>query len=127
MCTLRNFTVTTPPIAPRYDIEALGRGRSMEKADGIAESRTRIIGLIDAEKAAGVPASRIVLAGFSQGGALALFTGLHYPETLAGILVMSGYLPVPKELAPSAAGVLSPVQVRARVNCGVPAASCSSV
>ena len=48
--------------------------------------------LVDQELERGVPAHRIVLAGFSQGGAMALFAGLRYPEALAGIVCLSGYL-----------------------------------
>ena len=65
-----------------YDIESLGAGRSMERAEGIGASRKRIMGLIRTQRDDGIPASRIILAGFSQGGAMSLFTGLHYPGKL---------------------------------------------
>jgi phospholipase/carboxylesterase len=50
--------------------------------------------LIDRERARGVAANRIVLGGFSQGCAMALLAGLRYPERLAGLVCMSGYLPL---------------------------------
>ena len=123
------------PMPGWYDIESLGAGRSMEKAEGIGASRKRILGMVRGERDDGIPAERIVLAGFSQGGAMSLFTGLHFPgeesgshsrcgagsaaaaatnpahfaETLGGILVMSGYLPAPSELAPSPEGLRTPI------------------
>ena len=51
-----------------------------------------IVALVDREVARGVPTERIVLAGFSQGAAMALFTGLRLDRPLAGLLVLSGYL-----------------------------------
>jgi phospholipase/carboxylesterase len=68
-------------------------------AAGLAEASQRIVRYIAAEIAAGVPSSRVVLAGFSQGGAVALFAGLRHPERLAGILALSTYLPFPEKLA----------------------------
>lgn len=61
---------------------------------GLRESQALIEELIAAEKARGIPASRIVLAGFSQGCAMALLAGLRHPERLAGVVGMSGYLPL---------------------------------
>ena len=74
-----------------YDIEGLS-DRFSEDCKGIEASRERISSLIENEIKAGIPADRIVVAGFSQGGALSLVTGLQFPERLAGCLVMSGYL-----------------------------------
>jgi len=48
--------------------------------------------LIDKEIAAGVPANRVIVAGFSQGGALALTTGLSYAKPLGGVIALSGYV-----------------------------------
>jgi len=62
--------------------------------------------LIAREKERGIPASAIVLAGFSQGGAIAFHTGLRHPEQLAGILALSTYLP----LAPTLATESAPAQ-----------------
>jgi len=68
-------------------------------AAGLAEASQRVMDYVRAESEAGVPASRVVLAGFSQGGAVALFAGLRHPERLAGILALSTYLPFPEKLA----------------------------
>jgi len=73
--------------------------RSVEDAAGLRRSQAAIEALIAREKSRGVAASRIVLAGFSQGCAMALLTGLRYPERLAGIVGMSGYLPLADQLA----------------------------
>jgi phospholipase/carboxylesterase len=59
---------------------------------GIQASQDAINQLIRAEEAAGISSHQIALAGFSQGGALALYTGLHYPKSLAGIIGLSTYL-----------------------------------
>eukprot|EP00962_Isochrysis_galbana_P047396 scaffold19369_cov84-Isochrysis_galbana.AAC.1 len=63
-----------------------------------------MLDLISAEVASGIPPSRIAIAGFSQGGAVALFTGLQYSHTLAGVLCLSGYLAAEERfiLAPEA-------------------------
>ena len=75
-----------------YDITSLD-DRANQECDGIDEARAMVGELIEAELAAGTPLSRIVVGGFSQGGALALYAGLQYPGTLAGVCCMSGYLP----------------------------------
>jgi phospholipase/carboxylesterase len=75
-----------------YDIAELG-GRS-EDADGIRASQGLLEALIARERARGIEARRIVLAGFSQGGAIALQTGLRHPERLAGIMALSTWLPL---------------------------------
>jgi phospholipase/carboxylesterase len=75
-----------------YDILALDRA-AREDAQGIRESQALVGALIEKEKARGIPSERIVLAGFSQGGAIALQTGLRYPDKLAGLMVLSSYLP----------------------------------
>jgi phospholipase/carboxylesterase len=81
-----------------YDIRELTpEGRDDEA--GLAASRQRIEGYIATEKAAGIPARRMVLAGFSQGGAMALHVGLRHAETLAGIIALSCYLPLRDRLA----------------------------
>jgi phospholipase/carboxylesterase len=63
---------------------------------GIRESARAVEGFLSREIAAGVPAERIVLAGFSQGGAITLHTGLRYGQKLAGLLALSTYLPLPE-------------------------------
>ena len=61
---------------------------------GIAQSARAIAALIEFEAARGIPYRNIVLAGFSQGSAMALHTGLRLPQRLAGIMALSGYLPL---------------------------------
>jgi phospholipase/carboxylesterase len=75
-----------------------------EDEGGLRASQVQIEALIAREKSRGIPASRIILAGFSQGCAMTLQTGLRHPETLAGMLCLSGYLP----LAPKAAAERTP-------------------
>jgi phospholipase/carboxylesterase len=70
-----------------------------EDADGIARSARAIDALIAREVARGIPTRRIVLAGFSQGCAMSLHTGLRHPERLAGLIALSGYLPLADTLA----------------------------
>lgn len=77
-----------------YDIYHLDR-LNPEDEVGMAASEKQIHNLIQQELDRGIPSHRIVLAGFSQGGAMALYTGLRYPKPLAGILALSCYLPCP--------------------------------
>lgn len=81
-----------------YDIYGL-TPISREDATGITESQLAIEALIAQEIKRGIPANRIVLAGFSQGGAIALHTALRYPQPLAGVLALSTYLPLKEHLA----------------------------
>jgi len=74
-----------------YDIRDLSDDRDADER-GIHESTEQVRALIARENARGVPTSRIVLAGFSQGGAIALHAGLRHPDPLAGILALSTYL-----------------------------------
>jgi len=78
-----------------YDVT----GDARQDATGIRSSQVRVEALIARERARGVAARSIVLAGFSQGGAIALQTGLRHPERLAGILALSTYLPLPDTVA----------------------------
>ena len=73
-----------------YDIIALDR-RAAEDESGIRASQALITELIRGQNARGIPTERIVLAGFSQGGAMALYSGTRYPERLAGIIGLSCY------------------------------------
>jgi len=75
-----------------YDILQLGRGTEDEA--GIRASEKLLLQLIEREGARGIPPERIVLAGFSQGGAIALQTTLRFPQRLAGTLALSTYLPL---------------------------------
>ncbi|MDD3936812.1 dienelactone hydrolase family protein [Rhodoferax sp.] len=72
---------------------------SRQDAAGIGASEKAITALIEREIARGIPAKRIVLAGFSQGCAMALHTGLRFPQALAGIMALSGYLPLAERFA----------------------------
>ena len=72
---------------------------SQQDAAGIQASERAIVALIAHEVARGIPDERIVLAGFSQGCAMALHTGLRLPQRLAGIMALSGYLPLADRLA----------------------------
>ena len=65
-----------------------------EDEPGLRASQALVEALIAKEKARGIPAERIVLAGFSQGCAMTLQTGLRHPEKLAGLMCLSGYLPL---------------------------------
>lgn len=87
-----------------YDIKALGRGGPEDDA-GIRESQKVVGGYVEGQIAAGIAASRIVIAGFSQGGAIALQAGLRYPQRLAGVMALSTYLPLRDSLAAEAAPV----------------------
>jgi phospholipase/carboxylesterase len=82
----------------------------MEDDAGLQESERAVVALIHRERSRGVPPGRVVLAGFSQGGALALHTGLRHGERLAGILALSTYLPLSDRVE----------QERHRANAGVP-------
>lgn len=77
-----------------YDILDTELALTREDAHGIVASQAKVTALLDREVSRGIPASRIVLAGFSQGGAITLQTGLRYPQKLAGLMVLSGYLPL---------------------------------
>jgi phospholipase/carboxylesterase len=95
-----------------YDILGLG-GKHPQDEAGIRDSAARVQKLIEAQVAAGIPCERIVLAGFSQGGAIALHAGLRQPQALAGILALSTYLPLAEKLPAelSAAGRATPVLI----------------
>lgn len=81
-----------------YDILGTDLAKREDEA-GLRASQKAVEALIDREKSRGIAASRIVLAGFSQGCAMALQTGLRHPEPLAGLLCLSGYVPLNGMLA----------------------------
>ena len=81
-----------------YDLYGV-TGSSKEDEVGITASQHYINGLIQLEINKGIPANRIVIAGFSQGGAIALYTALRYPKKLAGVMALSTYLPLKTKLA----------------------------
>jgi len=96
-----------------YDIlgAELGPGSAKREDEaGLRASQALVDGLIAKERARGVNAERIVLAGFSQGCAMTFMAGLRHPERLAGLLGMSGYLPLAGTLAAE----------RSAANAGVP-------
>lgn len=93
-----------------YDVRA-DRGVRREDEPGVRASQARLEALIEREKTRGIPAERIVLAGFSQGGAMALHVGLRHPERLAGVMALSCFLPLADHLAvdASAANRATPI------------------
>lgn len=89
------------PMPSWYDITGLDE-RSNENCKGIETSVGTVKSILSQEhKATGLPYNRMVLAGFSQGGALSLYTGMQLPSDcqLAGIAVLSGYLPAAKKFS----------------------------
>lgn len=80
-----------------HDADRRGGGFKIDRPS-LETSRKQVAALIAAEIESGIDASRIVLAGFSQGGGLALATGLQFPKSLAGIMALSTYLPHPEEM-----------------------------
>jgi len=84
-----------------YDLYGV-TGSSKEDDTGIKASQNYINALIQNEIDRGIPSERIVLAGFSQGGAIALHTALRYPQKLGAVLALSTYLPLKSTLATEA-------------------------
>ena len=86
----------------RYDLQGLP-SRDQEPCPGLDESKEVIEAILAREAAAlhesGADSTKLMLIGFSQGGALALFTAVHTTVDLAGLVCMSGYLPRPHECA----------------------------
>jgi phospholipase/carboxylesterase len=80
-----------------YDIKSMDLHNRADMA-GVLESESAIHSLIQQQIDSGIPADKIVLAGFSQGGVVSLFTGLRYPKKLAGIMALSCYLPTADRL-----------------------------
>jgi phospholipase/carboxylesterase len=93
-----------------YDIRATDFQRG-EDSTGIRESEQQLRDLIQREVDSGIPVGRILLAGFSQGGAIVLHVGLRYPQPLAGILALSTYVPLADTLATEAAAANSQVPI----------------
>ena len=86
------------PMRAWFDIISVEEG-APEDEDGIRQSTTLLEALIEREHQRGVPYERIVLAGFSQGGAIAMFTTLRYAHKMAGLMVLSSYLPLADKFA----------------------------
>ena len=82
------------PMRAWYDIMGTDLVKREDEA-GLRDSAAQVLALIAREVALGMPAERIVLAGFSQGCAISLLAGLRCPQRLAGVAGLSGYLPLP--------------------------------
>jgi phospholipase/carboxylesterase len=90
--TVRPVTINgNMPMRAWYDILSFDRRAAQDEA-GVRGTNAAIGELIHRENARGIPTDRIVLGGFSQGGAISLFSGPRYPEKLAGIMGLSCYL-----------------------------------
>ena len=90
------------PMRAWYDIDSLDlENRSTDDAV-FSPAQDHVHQLIQRENERGIPTNRIILAGFSQGGAVTLYTALRYPETLLGILAISTYLPAPERVESTA-------------------------
>ena len=87
-----------------YDIGDIDLEKRHDQV-GVRRSALALTKLIERENARGVPTARIVLAGFSQGGAIALFTGVRYKERLAGIIGLSTYMVLGDSLDSEASAV----------------------
>ena len=81
------------PMRAWYDLKGLDR-KAAEDATGFRNSEAEIRQLIANQGERGIPANRIVLAGFSQGGAVSLYMAPRYPDKLAGVMALSCYLPL---------------------------------
>lgn len=93
-----------------YDILDMDLERRADRA-GLLESAARVAELIDRERERGVPSERIVLAGFSQGGAVGLHLALTYPHRLAGLLALSTYFATGHDIDPNPASRGLPIEV----------------
>lgn len=98
----RPVTVNMGYVMPAwYDVYSLEKNGKQD-SQGIAQSVQALQALISAEHTKGVPTRKIVLAGFSQGGVIALHTALTYSHQLAGVMGLSTYLPLYDELMQNA-------------------------
>lgn len=93
-----------------YDIIDMSLTRQVDE-DQLRDSAQRIHRLINEQIAAGIDSRRIVLAGFSQGGAVAYEAALTYPEPLAGVLAMSTYFATADSITPSEASRATPIEI----------------
>ena len=93
-----------------YDIAMSDIARLPDER-GIRDSQQQVVELIERERKRGVEANRIVLAGFSQGGAIALQVGLRYGEPLAGVIALSTYLTLEESLATEASAANKAVPI----------------
>jgi phospholipase/carboxylesterase len=89
---IRKVTINNSmPMRAWYDIVGFDRNATQDER-GIRATDAIVRELIQRENERGIPTSRIVLAGFSQGGAVTLYSGIRYPETLAGMMALSCYM-----------------------------------
>ncbi|KAH0556640.1 acyl-protein thioesterase 2 isoform X1 [Cotesia glomerata] len=86
-----------------FDLRSLD-ATGPEDEEGIRKAAEMVHGMIAEEVAAGIPSKRIVLGGFSQGGALALYSALTFPEPLAGVIALSAWLPLHQKFPANAVG-----------------------
>lgn len=86
------------PMPAWFDLFGLEEDSHQDEA-GLQQAESWVNDLIDEQIAKGIPANKILVGGFSQGGALALYAGLRYSQKLGGILALSTYLPVAHALA----------------------------
>ena len=95
---LLRVTINNGYVMPAwYDIRGLDK-KSREDEAGLHRSQAALNELIEIQIQDGIPPERIILAGFSQGGAVSLFCGLRYPKTLGGIIALSSYLALASNL-----------------------------
>lgn len=93
-----------------YDISSLSIAEK-EDAAGIKESSAILDELVREQEAEGIPSDRIIVAGFSQGGAIALYSGCRYPKPLGGIMALSTYLALPDTLGEEISDYASEIPV----------------
>lgn len=95
----RPVTINAGVVMPAwYDVFSIGF-TGHEDEEGIRATEQKIIELVELQQQRGIDTQKIVLAGFSQGGAIALHTALRYNKPLAGIMALSTYLPLVKDFA----------------------------
>jgi len=95
----QSVTINNGYVMPAwYDIHGIGEEYEQDEA-GVRLSEQRIKALIDYEASQGIAFDKMLIAGFSQGGAIALHTALRFAEKLAGILALSTYLPLHESIA----------------------------
>lgn len=99
MAITRNSGYIMPAWYDLYGAPNSKTGSGVEDEAGIKNSQHYINGLIQNEINRGIPTERVVIAGFSQGGAIALYTALRYSQKLGGILALSTYLPIKSKLS----------------------------
>lgn len=107
----RPVTVNNGYVMPAwYDIASMTIDEKRDE-EGLMQSAESVRKLVDRERERGIAADRIVLAGFSQGGAVAYQVALTYPETLAGMLALSTYLANGDSIRPHPANSALPIRI----------------